>query len=394
MKNCRMLLTSLFLMSALSAPAVAQNKKTKAKRLFDEGVAALDRADYETAVTAFEEAYKTIPHWAVLAHIGSCYAKLSRPVESIQALERFLAEGGEDIRPDERDIAIRLLEEQKKKVGILHLVVKPNGTQARIDGESVGYAPFKKIPLSVGPHRISIAHGDKTMEKDVYINPGEEVTVRYPKQEEAPAAPAVAPPIKEPTSTPTPQPTEPKQEVPDQDTSDEWTSSSFSQSGTRDIVPRPAISPPPPNDTSGPYWVAFGVAMAGLATAGVGWPLFIYYNNSENNYADAISGDTFDGFSWTDTCRSGDTSVDFDEDEQAEVYFCNQEQSRRYFEKMRKRMLIMSIAGTSVAVAAGTTALIFYFHPEWFSSKNDRVKLRVTPVANASFAGLMLGGTF
>jgi hypothetical protein len=381
--------TVLCLGLAFATPCVAQNKRAKAKKLFDKGIAALEEHDYKVALEAFEEAYDTSPHWMVLAHIGTCRSKLNMPVKAILALEKYLEEGGDDIDPEERQAARKLLEEQRKKVGVLHLIVSPKGAEAKIDGDSIGEAPFERIFLKSGPHHIIVIDGDKVYEREVNINPGQEHTLRIPEEtSQAPIFPTAVPqpetePMYEEEVAPIAQPRKPEpkpvyiqeeqQEGPEISTGEEM-----------------------PNGVSIPFFIALGVTGAGTITGGVGFALFGYYKSSENNYADAISGPDWSSYSWEDTCNSGDVgpggTIPVSNEEEA--YFCKTEDDRRSYADRARHALIPAIIGTSVAVAAGATAIVFYFHPEWFSSPKNSASLALTPALGPETSGLFLTGSF
>jgi hypothetical protein len=160
-----------------------------------------------------------------------------------------------------------------------------------------------------------------------------------------------------------------------------------------------------PNGPTIPYWIAIGFMGAGIASTGLGWGLYGYYSNSENNYADKISGQdvdnpsiNWDDYSWEVTCNSGQVDPDTGtvpvEGGSIGIYFCSTERTRRDFEKKAKTSLIPAIAGSAVAAASLTLAIIFYTHPEWFSSSNERAKIYLSPVATSTFSGLSLVGNF
>ncbi|MCP4676137.1 MAG: hypothetical protein GY854_11645 [Deltaproteobacteria bacterium] len=364
---------------ALVGPALGQSKKSKAKRMFDKGIAALEDHDYKTALDSFDAAYKSSPHWMVLAHIGTCHAKLNNPVSSIWALEKYLEEGGEDIEAEERQAARTLLSEQRKKVGVLHLIVEPSGTKAKIDGESIGKSPFERRLLKAGPHHIIVIAEDEVIDKDIHISPGQEHTLRIPEDEPPPvvaAAPALEPDLEEEPSE------EPTAEEP---------SSEEAASDQEPYQDEAAIKPEKRSGMSVPFFVALGFSGVGLITAGISWPLFAHNRISENNYRESITGPEWDGLSWSDPCDSGNTLT---VENRHEEHFCDTEAKRRDFADKARTILVPAIIGSGVFVAGGITALVFYFNQQWFVDSEASATLTLTPVATSSHTGLVLSGTF
>jgi len=199
-------LFALAAVALFAAPADAQ--KAKAKKEFDKGVSSMDAHDYKEALDHFQAAYEAAPHWAVLAHIGNCHAKLNDPVKSIKAYEQYLKDGGDEIDDEQRAAARQNLEEQRKKVGVLQLLVKPKESEVTIDGEKLGNPPFEEILLKAGPHHILVVRNDEEVEQDFTVEAGKEKIMKiYPKEDAAVAA-VVAPvptPAGEPATPPPPK---------------------------------------------------------------------------------------------------------------------------------------------------------------------------------------------
>jgi len=218
----------------LAAPAEAQ--KAKAKKEFDKGVTAMDSHDYKTALGHFQTAYAAAPHWMVLGHIGNCQAKLNDPVSAIKAYETFLKDGGDDIDAEQRSAARKSLEEQRKKVGVLHLLVKPKESTVNIDGEPYGNPPFEEILLKAGPHHIIVVRGEDEIEQDFTIDAGKEKTMKiYPKED---TVAAIVAPVPEPEPAPAPVP----KTGPSMVTED---AAPFMETAP-EPTPEPAVEPTPP----------------------------------------------------------------------------------------------------------------------------------------------------
>jgi hypothetical protein len=77
----------------------------EARQHFAAGVALLkdpDGAKYEEAYREFKAAYKASPSWKILGNLGLCALKLERDGEAIDAYEKYIAEGGDNLDPGEK----------------------------------------------------------------------------------------------------------------------------------------------------------------------------------------------------------------------------------------------------------------------------------------------------
>ncbi len=352
---------------SLAVPATGQ--KNQAASLFDQGVTALKQHHYREALNAFKEAYDLSPHWAVLAHIGTCYAKLDEPIKAIRVLKQYLKDGGEKIPQDERNTAKALLKEQEEKVGTLVLSVK-KGVRAKVDGKSVGTAPFDEIPLRAGTHLISIIFAeDDVIERNIEIEGGQEFMLRIKEEERSPAVKPAPMETVEEEEEEEPEEEEPEEEEPEEED-----------------VPRGEGS-------LVPFYVSLGVAAAGLVGGGVGWGYFAHYRISANNYQ-AVLDDFYQqdpaylDYTFDTTCTGDITS-------HAIAYYCNKELNRQDFQDKSDLWLIVGIAGSGVAVVAGTLAIIFYINRHWFAKGGDDFgRISITPLVGRHNNGLVLSLSF
>jgi hypothetical protein len=364
--------------------------------------------------------------------------------------EIFLEEGGPNIDPAERASAEKILEEQRTKVGRLVLQVEPPGTEVKIDGESVGKAPFDPILLMVGPHHVIAIRGEETDELEVNVYSGSDLTVRMnpkskavvegvvatvpAKSETEPLPAEEAPPPVEPATESkevgkpeTLQDSYPKQPVkgilsissnaigaeasldgvalgslPVEKEVEpgihrlDVASKGFLPYGemveiknnTRNQVDVALMSE---NEVPGPVTPAFitatSIAGIGLAGGGTAWGLFIWYHNSEKNYAKVLDKPQFATMSWQFTCK--DSTVN-GKDEQ---YYCVKEAQRRNYANYRDLSLIFGITGSAVFLSSGILAAVFYNNPRWFA-EDSTATITVSPVANAEQSGIVMTGRF
>lgn len=395
MRKLMVVITILLL--AMAQTADAQNKKARAAKYFDKAVEAYDSHDYKTALDAFKTAYELVPHWRVLAHVGTCYAKLNKPVKAIEALEQYLEEGGSQISPDERRVALEMLEEQGAKVGTLYLHVAPRGTEVTIDGESVGRAPFQKILLLSGPHHIIIIDGDKAVEKDIRIEPQKEIVVRYPERSDGdspvgPTTPGPEVPPRDEVVPPAAGPVEAGGQL------------DFNLEADVDIGEELEKSSGP--KATVPVFIALGVAGVGAIVGAVGWGLYIDNMASVKNYDNELKKDIYsDGagehFDYADDCKmvkkDGDTVYSIPDSPWAEKQglYCMSEFERREYQDNARAAFIPAVVGTSLAVVGGVLGLVFAFNPEWFESEGESdAEMTLSPVTAPGYAGMSFSRRF
>lgn len=205
------------------APAVEQEPSPEARKYFQIGVELLqdpDGARYEEAFKSFRHAYDLSPSWKMLGNLGLSALKLERDTEAIEAYERYLAAGGSQIDPAEKQQVQRDLDVMKGSTGSVTLRVK-GGAAATIDDtrqRSVGgpvlnsyqLAPGGALTLRLvaGHHSIAATAGDQHASVELDVTSDTKL-----EQELELAAPAAAVPTPSPAPpapiAPAPTPTKP-----------------------------------------------------------------------------------------------------------------------------------------------------------------------------------------
>ncbi len=357
----------------VASPALCQ--KRKAKVLFDAGVSALEKKDYSRALQSFEDAYDVSPHWAVLAHIGTCYAKLNQPLKSIEALEKYLADGGDKISPDERKIAENMIAEQKQKIGILALTVTKDGVEALVDGKPIGTSPFDEVSLTPGRHVVEVVFGENdVVKREITLTPGQEFLLAVEQETHVPEMPPEQP-------APPPQTENPPQET-----------------GGEPAPPPESPQSPATAAQKGspiPFATTLGITIADGIATGISWGFFVYFTTSANNYQNTLNGmsvdQRFEDFTWAETCAPG-RKLYTDE----EVYYCNTESNRRDFVRNSDTWKIVGIATSSVLAVSTALTIVFGINRHWFggSKGESGTSLSMMPLVSPTSQGLMLNVTF
>lgn len=150
--------TALLIM-LVQPPTWAAAQQTDAKAIarahFDQGVAAFKDKRFQEAASEFDAAYKLSPAIIVLYNIGQVDIVLGRPVEAVEALERYLADGAGSVAPDRQAEVQAEIEEQRARIGMVAVTTQPVNAELRVDGLVVGKTPLARpIAVAAGSHAI------------------------------------------------------------------------------------------------------------------------------------------------------------------------------------------------------------------------------------------------
>jgi hypothetical protein len=217
---------------SLSAHAEPVKVSERARQHFEAGVNLLqdpDGARYEEAHREFKAAYAESPSWKILGNLGITAMKLERDGEAIEAFEKYLAEGGNELERAERQQFTRDLATLRTSVAWVTLRSVPAGAALSDERRPVSGPPVvnryaelgaeRKLGLRSGHHRIvaSLAgHEDSVWEFDAQsgktyehafelspiAKPAEAVAPPEPAEQPLSAPVAVEPTASEPSNTP------------------------------------------------------------------------------------------------------------------------------------------------------------------------------------------------
>jgi tetratricopeptide (TPR) repeat protein len=138
----------------VQSPSDAQ-AKTRAQALLSEGTTAYGRGDYASALDKFTAAYKIFPSPKLWFNIGQANRDLGRPVEAVEAFDRFLTEAG-DAPHETLTEARRSAAELKTKLGQLQVTCPIDGAEITVDGKQVGSAPLGNMVWTTpGRHQVA-----------------------------------------------------------------------------------------------------------------------------------------------------------------------------------------------------------------------------------------------
>lgn len=123
-----------------------------------------DGARYGEAFVEFRRAYQDSPSWKILGNLGICAMKLERTGEAIEAFEKYLEEGGENLSPEEREQVQRDLETQRTSVTWLTVSSVPEGATLLDRRIPLAGSPVEnRYSALAGPRRIGVRNGRHEM---------------------------------------------------------------------------------------------------------------------------------------------------------------------------------------------------------------------------------------
>jgi len=155
---CTTSLALLAILAQLSAPYADPQAKSKAQGLLTEGSGLYEKGDYAGALEKFNAAHAAYPSPKLMFNIGQAYRDLSRPVEALDAFEKFLA-GALDASPETTADARKSLAELRTNLGRIRIDCATVGAEVSVDGKSVGLTPLPgPIWATPGRHQVTANH--------------------------------------------------------------------------------------------------------------------------------------------------------------------------------------------------------------------------------------------
>jgi hypothetical protein len=132
-----------------NADSYITEKKKKADEYFRRGVLLYEGKDYANAAEAFQIAYETLPHPAVLGNIAMCYDRAGKIPEAVTYYRLYL----KDPVNSNRDNAMTTrLSDLSALVADIHISCN-NNCQIRVDGINRGISDSQVVVMP-GQHRI------------------------------------------------------------------------------------------------------------------------------------------------------------------------------------------------------------------------------------------------
>jgi hypothetical protein len=184
------------LLAQAGPPEASPDARSQAQALLKEGAQYYKHSEFADALKKFEQAYAAFPSPKLFLNIGQANRALGRPVDAIEAFEKFLAQA-KDIAPELTAEAKRSVDELSPKVGSLRVDCTLAGAAIAVDGRPEGQAPLADpVRVVPGSHQVTATHPSATPAvENVTVAAGTaETVVLRPLAAVAPVAPALVPP--------------------------------------------------------------------------------------------------------------------------------------------------------------------------------------------------------
>jgi len=155
---CTTSLVMLAVLAQLAPPTTDPQAKARAQDLLSEGSRLYGDHDYAGALEKFNAAYAAYPSPKLLFNIGQASRDLGRPVEALEAFEKFLA-NDTDASSETAADARKAVAELKGNLGRLLVHCETAGAEVRLDGRSVGVTPVPELIWATpGRHQVTASH--------------------------------------------------------------------------------------------------------------------------------------------------------------------------------------------------------------------------------------------
>jgi hypothetical protein len=143
----------------------------KARQLYEDGLAAIQKSKWLEARAALLAAWSLNKHWQIAANLAGCEIELGKYRDAAEHAAYYLR----NAPADRRAKAELVMNRAKAKVGALTMSVDVDGADVLVDEVSVGRSPLKEpIYLDPGEHRVLVRlHGRPDVVQKVALAAGE-----------------------------------------------------------------------------------------------------------------------------------------------------------------------------------------------------------------------------
>jgi hypothetical protein len=194
MNPIRFLLIAFAFPLAICADATADDeaRADEAKAAFEEGANLFASGDYPEAAKAFRRAYEIKPSWRLLYNIGQSEAAAKRHGLAMDAFEKYLSQGGDDVDEARRLEVTAEIERMRTIVGTVEISA-PENSQVVIDGVERGTTPLPgRLKVAAGiEHKVEIRKRNKVLLART-VSVGSRENLLIDATEDTAAAPVVA----------------------------------------------------------------------------------------------------------------------------------------------------------------------------------------------------------
>jgi hypothetical protein len=167
----------------------------KARQLYDEGLAAIQKSKWLEARASLLAAWSLTKHWQIAANLAGCELELGKFRDAAEHAAFYL----QNAPADRRAKAELVLKRAKQNIGTLTVDAQPAGAEVRLDGALVGQAPLPDaLFVDPGEHVVLVrAPGRPDATQQVVLAAGEAKTIALAAVEAPPPPPPPPPPTRQ-----------------------------------------------------------------------------------------------------------------------------------------------------------------------------------------------------
>ncbi|MCP4680367.1 MAG: tetratricopeptide repeat protein [Deltaproteobacteria bacterium] len=152
----------------------AQDQNSGAIEAFEAGKSAFAKKQFSEAAESFREAKRLKPSWKLHYNIGQSEAAAKRYGLALEAFEKYLAGGGDEIEQSRQEEVREEIVRLRGMVGFLD-VIALEGAVVSIDGVLRGTAPLKgELPVASSKIHVVVAlvDGEVVAQQEIQVSGG------------------------------------------------------------------------------------------------------------------------------------------------------------------------------------------------------------------------------
>lgn len=179
--------------TATARGASAESERvTEGRTHFTRGVEYYKDEDYRNAMVEFKRAHELAPNYKLLYNLSQTAQELKDYAFALKSLERYLAEGGNDIAAERRAEVTSTIKKLKQRVAEVTLKSNTSSAEVLVDDVPAGRTPLSSaLIVSAGRRTITVTKGSQTATRTIEVAGGERAELSLDLASAEPHAAAV-----------------------------------------------------------------------------------------------------------------------------------------------------------------------------------------------------------
>lgn len=156
---------------ARAQPTPPAGDQAEARRLFEEGIRAIDAQQFEQALDLFTRSRAIVERPSTVLNIATVLSRLGRARQSVHEFERYLEVSDPRADRQAREQVRQLMETTRASIARFVLSVTPATAAVTVDGEVMQIGgELRELQLDPGHHTVTVraaGHNDQSFEVDL-----------------------------------------------------------------------------------------------------------------------------------------------------------------------------------------------------------------------------------